>query len=352
MAASITEIKRYRQSLAVSGFGNPASKGCSVGADGSFEEIIGESRTFRDVIEQIEVVAPTDSTVLIHGETGTGKDLIARAIHALSSRNEHALVRVNCGAIPTGLMESEMFGHEKGAFTGAVERRIGRFEAAHQGTIFLDEVEDTPLELQSKLLRVLQEQEFERLGSSHTMGVNVRVVAATNGDLAEMVAEKKFRNDLYYRLNVFPITLPTLRERVEDIPLLVRHFMFRVARRLNKEIKSISPETMSVLVQYRWPGNIRELQNLIERAVILTRGRTLEVPVSWLNSARVPAIQANSSTLETVEREHILHILHATNWVIGGPNGAADRLGLKRTTLHHRMRKLSINRREPIPLFP
>jgi formate hydrogenlyase transcriptional activator len=258
-------------------------------------------------------------------------------------------VKVNCAAIPTGLLESEFFGHERGAFTGAIDRRIGRFELAHQGTIFLDEVEDIPLELQSKLLRVLQEQEFERLGSSRTQRVDVRVVAATNTDLAELVAERKFRNDLYYRLNVFPITVPPLRERPEDIPLLVHFFANRFAQQMKKKIESVSKETMAALVSYNWPGNIRELQNLVERGVILSRSPTLEIPLTELKrSTRLPGTQSNSSTtLESVERDHILRVLSETRWVIGGPSGAAARLGMNRTTLNHRMRKLGISRPQP-----
>jgi formate hydrogenlyase transcriptional activator len=286
---------------------------------------------------------------LIYGETGTGKELIAHAIHNLSQRRERTLVKVNCAAIPTGLLESEFFGHERGAFTGAIDRRIGRFELAHQGTIFLDEVEDIPLELQSKLLRVLQEQEFERLGSSRTQRVDVRVVAATNTDLAELVAERKFRNDLYYRLNVFPITVPPLRERPEDIPLLVHFFANRFAQQMKKKIESVSKETMAALVSYNWPGNIRELQNLVERGVILSRSPTLEIPLTELKrSTRLPGTQSNSSTtLESVERDHILRVLSETRWVIGGPSGAAARLGMNRTTLNHRMRKLGISRPQP-----
>jgi formate hydrogenlyase transcriptional activator len=314
----------------------------------NFEEIIGTSSALRRVLQEVETVAATDSTVLIYGETGTGKELIARAIHNLSPRKERTLVKVNCGAIPTGLLESEMFGHERGAFTGAIERRVGRFELANRGTIFLDEVEDIPLELQPKLLRVLQEQEFERLGSSRTTRVDVRVVAATNTDLSQMVAEKKFRSDLFYRFNVFPISLPPLRERPDDIPLLVNFFANKFAQRMRKSIERIPTETMSALTAYNWPGNIRELQNLIERAVILTRGSVLEIPLGELKqSAKAGSNQNNASTLEAVEREHILRMLGETNWVIGGPTGAAARLGLNRTTLNNRMRKLGIARPRP-----
>jgi formate hydrogenlyase transcriptional activator len=311
-----------------------------------FEDIIGNSSALRRVLQEVETVAPADSTVLIIGETGTGKELIARAIHNLSARRDRTLVKVNCAAIPTGLLESELFGHEKGAFTGANDRRIGRFELAHQGTIFLDEVGDIPPELQPKLLRVLQEQEFERLGSSKTIRVDARVVAATNVDLARLVDEKKFRSDLYYRLNVFPIHLPPLRERPEDIPMLVHFFANKYAQRMKKPIERIPTETMAALTAYRWPGNIRELQNLIERAVILTRGRVLEVPLTELKqSAKVITNHSDGAvTLENVEREHILRILRESNWVIGGPKGAAARLGLHRTTLNTRIRKLGITR--------
>jgi len=314
----------------------------------NFEEIIGNSSALRRVLQEVETVAATDSTVLICGESGTGKELVARAIHNLSARRERTLVKVNCAAIPMGLLESELFGHERGAFTGAIERRVGRFELAHQGTIFLDEVGDIPLELQPKLLRVLQEQEFERLGNSRTTQVNVRVVAATNVDLAQMVAEKKFRSDLYYRLNVFPITLPPLRERHDDIPVLVHFFASRFAQQMKKPIERIPAETMAALTAYSWPGNIRELQNLIERAVILSRGRVLEVPLAELKqSARAANDQAEAATLEAVERAHILRVLAETNRVIGGPSGAAARLGLNRTTLNNRLRKLNITRPRP-----
>ncbi|HEY6803086.1 MAG TPA: sigma 54-interacting transcriptional regulator [Pyrinomonadaceae bacterium] len=312
----------------------------------NFEEIIGSSPALRLALDDVQTVAPTDSTVLIFGETGTGKELIARALHNLSGRSEHPLVKVNCAAIPTGLLESEMFGHERGAFTGAVEQRKGRFELAHRGTIFLDEVEEIPLELQPKLLRVLQEHEFERLGSGKTIHVDVRVIAATNADLAEMVAEKKFRSDLYYRLNVFPIALPSLRERAEDISLLVHFFAQRFAQQMKKSIKSIPSETLARLTAYSWPGNIRELQNLIERAVILSRGTVLEVPLSELkksSNGTVPSLIA-PNTLEAVEREHIMKTLRETGWVIGGNAGAAARLGLNRTTLNNRLRKLGIAR--------
>src|SRR5215468_7108624 len=321
----------------------------------NFEEIIGESPALKKVLEQIQTVAPTDSTILLLGETGTGKELIARAIHNLSTRRERTLVKVNCAAVPTGLLESELFGHEKGAFTGAISHRVGRFELAHQGTIFLDEVEDIPLELQSKLLRVLQEHEFERLGSSRTMRVDVRVVAATNTDLSELVAQRAFRNDLYYRLNVFPIQIPALRERHEDIPLLVRYFVQRFSRSLNKEVEYIPADAMDALVRYSWPGNVRELENLIERAVLLSPGKELRIPRSELKSDAPIAAEENSfapsatlamniSTLEEAERQHIMRALKQTQWRIAGPKGAATVLGMKRTTLQARMRKLGIRR--------
>jgi formate hydrogenlyase transcriptional activator len=314
----------------------------------NFRQIIGHSLTLKRALQDAQTVAPTDSNVLILGETGTGKELIARAIHDLSARKDHTLVKVNCAAIPTGLLESEMFGHERGAFTGAIEQRKGRFELAHKGTLFLDEVEDIPLDLQPKLLRVLQEQEFERLGSSRTITVDVRVVAATNADLSQMVSEKKFRSDLYYRLNVFPITLPPLRERKEDIPLLVHFFAQRFAHHMKKPIERIATETVTALTAYSWPGNIRELENLIERAVILSRGTVLEVPLAELKRNEKISLNHNGanngSALEVVEREHILRVLRETNWVIGGTSGAAVRLGLRRTTLNHRMSKLGISR--------
>jgi len=309
----------------------------------NFEEIIGESAVLKSILKQVETVAPTDSTVLIQGETGTGKELIARAIHNLSQRRERTFVKVNCAAIPTGLLESELFGHERGAFTGAIAQKIGRFELANGGTVFLDEVGDIPLELQPKLLRVLQEHEFERLGSTRTTRVDVRVVAATNRDLPRMVANREFRSDLYYRLNVFPVVVPHLRERREDIPTLVRYFAQKYARRLNKRIETIPAETMDALTRYYWPGNIRELENLIERAAIISPGPTLRVPVAELKS-QPEAPARGMATLEVAEREHILHALRETNWVLGGPHGAATRLGMKRTTLQSRMRKLGIAR--------
>ena len=309
----------------------------------NFEEIIGESAALKRILKQVETVAPTDSTVLIQGETGTGKELIARAIHNLSKRRERTFVKMNCAAIPTGLLESELFGHERGAFTGAIAQKVGRFELAHGGTLFLDEVGDVPLELQSKLLRVLQEQEFERLGSNRTIRVDVRLVAATNRDLALMVTDKLFRSDLYYRLNVFPITAPPLRERPEDIPLLVRYFAQKYARLMNKQIETIPAGAMTALAKYHWPGNIRELENLIERSVILSQGPDLHAPLGEL---KVPATPAHNgaATLEAAEREHIQRVLRETNWVIGGPSGAATRLGMKRTTLQSKIRKLGISR--------
>ncbi len=312
----------------------------------NFEEIVGRSAALRKVLQDIETVAPTDSTVLIYGETGTGKELIARAIHNLSTRGRNAFVKLNCAAIPTGLLESELFGHEKGAFTGAVAQRIGRFELAHRGTVFLDEIGEIPLELQPKLLRVLQEREFERLGSSRTLTSDARLIAATNRDLTEMVEERQFRADLFYRLNVFPVQVPPLRERPEDIPLLVRHFVQQFARRMGKVVDTIPSDTMSALVRYYWPGNIRELQNLIERAVILSSGPVLKVPVGDLQRQAAPAAAASgkSETLEEAERRHILNTLEATGWVISGPRGAAHTLGMKRSTLQARMEKLGIRR--------
>jgi formate hydrogenlyase transcriptional activator len=308
-----------------------------------FEQIIGNSPALESVLEQVEQVAPTDSTVLIQGETGTGKELIARAIHNLSARFGRAFIKLNCAAIPFDLLESELFGHERGAFTGAIAQKIGRFELADKGTLFLDEVGDIPPALQPKLLRVLQEQEFERLGSTRTHQVDVRLVAATNRNLVDMVKRNEFRSDLYYRLNVFPIPLPPLRERRKDIPALVEHFAEIYARRMGKEIERIAPETMSALVSYQWPGNIRELQNFIERSVILTSGNVLQAPLSSLNAAASTESQ-EAVTLEEAERDHIRKILEQTRWVVSGPNGAAARLGIKRSTLYFRMQKLGISR--------
>jgi formate hydrogenlyase transcriptional activator len=308
-----------------------------------FEQIVGNSSALEAVLEQAERVAPTDSTVLIEGETGTGKELIARVIHNLSSRFGRPFIKLNCAAIPFDLLESELFGHEKGAFTGAVAQKIGRFELADKGTLFLDEVGDIPAPLQPKLLRVLQEQEFERLGGTRTHQVDVRLVAATNRNLAEMVKRNEFRSDLYYRLNVFPIPLPPLRARREDIPELVRHFVEIYARRMDKQIEEIAPETMAALTAYQWPGNIRELQNFIERSVILSSGNQLCPPLASLQATAQTAA-AEVITLEDAEREHILKILEQTRWVVAGPNGAAARLGMKRSTLYFRMQKLGISR--------
>lgn len=305
-----------------------------------FEGIVGSSMVLCDVLNQIRTVAPTDSTVLIEGETGTGKELIAHAIHANSRRRDRPFVKLNCAAIPLGLLESELFGHEKGAFTGAVAQKLGRFEAANGGTLFLDEIGDIPLELQAKLLRVLQEQEFERLGSTYTHRVNVRVVAATNQDLSRLVAEKKFRMDLYYRINVFPIALPPLRQRLEDIPMLVAHFVHTYAERMTRQIEKITSDAMEALVRYPWPGNIRELQNCIERAVILTNGNTLQLPPLPSNAATL----TGAVTLADAERDHILTALRESNWVVGGAAGAAARLGVKRTTLISKMRKRGLSR--------
>ena len=308
-----------------------------------FEQIIGNSRALELVLEQVEQVAPTDSTVLVQGETGTGKELVARALHNLSSRCGRPFIKLNCAAIPFDLLESELFGHEKGAFTGAIAQKIGRFELADKGTLFLDEVGDIPLALQPKLLRVLQEQEFERLGSGRTHQVDVRLVAATHRNLVEMVKRNEFRSDLYYRLNVFPIPLPPLRARREDIPALVEHFVEIYARRMGKQIDQIPPETMSELISYAWPGNIRELQNFIERSVILSSGTVLRPPLSSLKSAATTEVQ-EAVTLEEAERDHIRKILEQTRWVVSGPNGAAARLGIKRSTLYFRMQKLGISR--------
>jgi DNA-binding NtrC family response regulator len=313
----------------------------------NFGDIVGTSAGLRAVLEQVQVVAQTDSTVLINGETGTGKELVARAIYKISSRSNRAFVKLNCAAIPSGLLESELFGHEKGAFTGAVAQRIGRFELANGGTLFLDEVGDIPLELQPKLLRVLQEQEFERLGSTRTIRADVRLVAATNRDLVQLTAEKQFREDLYFRLNVFPIRIPPLREREGDIPLLVRHYVCKYVQRMNKQIETIPEPAMAQLCHYSWPGNVRELQNFIERAVILTPGRVLEVQTRELPE---PITSTTATRLETVLREHILRVLREARGVIGGRRGAALRLGVKRTTLMSKLRKLGISREEYIPV--
>jgi PAS domain S-box-containing protein len=323
-----------------------------------FEEIVGKSSALQKVLKEIETVGPTDSTVLIYGETGTGKELIARAIHNLSSRESHAFVKVNCAAIPTGLLESELFGHEKGAFTGAISQRIGRFELAHHGTVFLDEIGEVPLELQPKLLRVLQEREFERLGNSRTQSTDARLVAATNRDLSVMVAEQKFRSDLFYRLNVFPLYVPALRERPEDVPLLVRHFAELFSRRMNKVVKTIPPETMNALMRYDWPGNVRELQNVIERAVILSTRGVLRVSIAELNAkgnaepgSKAPVAQTRKRTRLTIpplNRDQVLRALQESGGRVGGTDGAAARLGLKRTTLIAHLKRLAIDPRTVI----
>ena len=320
--------------------------------DRRFQQVIGNSPALEAVLELVERVAPTGSTVLIQGETGTGKELIAQAIHNISSRCGRPFIRLNCAAIPLDLLESELFGHEKGAFTGDIAQKIGRFELADKGTLFLDEVGDIPSALQPKLLRVLQEQEFERLGSGRTHQVDVRLVAATNRDLTEMMSRGEFRSDLYYRLNVFPVLLPPLRERREDIPALVAHFVERFGRRMSREIEHIPSETMSALSSYSWPGNIRELQNLIERAVILSNDGVLPNPLPAAGARRVtvvaPATAVSATSVATTLRDSeyalILSTLEGVGWVIGGPKGAAEKLGLRRTTLIHRMQKLGISR--------
>ena len=313
--------------------------------EADFQGIVGKSSTLRQLLEMVKTVAPSDSTVLLLGETGTGKELIARAIHNRSGRRERTLVKVNCAAIPTGLLESELFGHERGAFTGAIAQKVGRLELADGGSLFLDEIGDIPLELQPKLLRVLQEREFERLGSTRTKKVDVRVVAATHRDLETMIVDKQFRSDLYYRLNVFPITIPPLRERPEDIPLLVQHFVQQTARNMNKAIDTISCDTMDALTQYSWPGNIRELENVIERAVILSPGPVLRLSIRDLHTRIAPGHNhERNQTLEEVQRKHIVTTLKQTRWVLSGPRGAATRLGLHRATLYFRMKKLGIVR--------
>ena len=310
----------------------------------NFEEIVGSSPALKRVLKEVQTVAATDSTVLILGESGSGKELVARALHNLSNRRDRTFVKLNCAAIPTGLLESELFGHEKGAFTGAIATKIGRFELADRGTLLLDEVGEIPLELQVKLLRVLQEQEFERLGSTKTVHVNVRILAATNRDLARLVEEQKFRNDLYYRLKVFPITVPSLRERAEDIPLLVRHFAQKLAQRMKKRIETIPSEAMKALQAYPWPGNVRELENFVERAVILTQGQELYVSLAELKRTPSLVMDSGPTTLEQAEREHILKALRDSHWAISGPTGAATKLGMKRTTLQSKMQKLNISR--------
>jgi len=338
-AMQYREVDESRERLA----GETSYLRTEIRAERGFDEILGNTPAIRDVLRHISTVAPTNSTVLIQGETGTGKELVARAIHNLSSRRDNLFAKLNCAAIPSGLLESELFGHEKGAFTGAIAKKVGRFEVADKGTLFLDEVGDIPQELQPKLLRVLQEREFERLGSSRSIQVDVRLVAATNQDLGKMVENRSFRADLYYRLNVFPIKLPALRERREDIPLLAQHFVEHYGKQMNKKIDVVAPETMDALMRYDWPGNIRELQNFIERAVILSQTKTLAAPIIELTRARESSSGA-PVTLEDAEREHILLALRETQWVLGGSGGAANRLGMPRTTLIYKMRRLGIGR--------
>ena len=316
-----------------------------------FEGMVGSSLPLKRTLEQIVTVASTDATVLIQGETGTGKELVARAVHNLSLRRDRQFVRFNCAAIPLGLLESELFGHEKGAFTGAVARKVGRFEAANKGTLFLDEIGDVPLELQAKLLRVLQEREFERLGSNQTQQVNVRLVAATHRDLKRMVNEGRFRGDLYFRLNIFPVAVPPLRERRDDVPSLVKFFAEDCVRRINRRVKTISADTMRILTEYDWPGNVRELQNFIERAVILSPGSELRAPVEDLDWSKQVS-QPQTETLAQAEHGHILKALKESGWVVGGPKGAARKLGLKRTTLIGKMRKMGILRSTEAVLPP
>jgi formate hydrogenlyase transcriptional activator len=312
--------------------------------EGQFPEIIGDSAALKQVLDQVATVAASEATVLILGETGTGKELVAHAIHRMSRLKDGPFIKVNCAAIPTGLLESELFGHEKGAFTGAISRKIGRIELAHGGTLFLDEVGEIPIELQPKLLRVLQDQEFERLGSNHTVKVKVRVVAATNRNLSESIAQGEFRSDLFYRLNVFPIRVPSLRERREDIPLLIRHFVHKFARRMDRYIETIPKETMKALMGWDWPGNIRELENLMERSVILSERNALRVPLSELQTPSKSRTEEGDRTLDTAERQHIIRVLRETRGVLSGPEGAARRLGLKRTTLQSKMQRLGITR--------
>ncbi|NWF86057.1 MAG: sigma-54-dependent Fis family transcriptional regulator [Bryobacteraceae bacterium] len=313
-------------------------------SDGTAESMVGESPAFQEILRAVRVVAPTDAAVLIQGETGTGKELVARAIHDLSSRRTRPFVMVNCAAIPATLLESELFGHEKGSFTGAIAQKIGRFEMAHQGTLFLDEIGEIPLELQPKLLRALQEQEFERLGGARTTRVDVRIVAATNRDLRQMVDEGKYRGDLYYRLHVFPLTVPPLRERREDIPLLTRYFTQRYAKKMNRAIDEIPPGTIEALMKHNWPGNIRELQHLVERSVILSPGRVLQIAVPDAAPGTSPAMRVPFVRDENPDREKILEALRLSGGIVGGAEGAAARLGLRRTTLQSRMKKLGIAR--------
>ena len=346
---------RAAQSTSSASFSTVTSRGRhatnSKGANDGFAGIVGASEALREVLDLVRTVAPANSTALIEGETGTGKELIARAIHEHSTRRDRPFVKLNCAAIPVGLLESELFGHERGAFTGAVARKVGRFEAADRGTLFLDEIGDIPRELQPKLLRVLQEGEFERLGSTQTLRVDVRLIAATNCDLAALVSKKRFRSDLYYRLNVFPITVPPLRDRLQDISLLVMHFVRVYSDQMGKYIDEVPAEVMEALLRYRWPGNIRELQNFIERSVLLTSGNILRPPLANL---KAPAENESSEavTLEETERNHIRKILGQSRWVVAGPQGAASRLGIKRSTLYSRMRKLGISRSDGKPPIP
>jgi formate hydrogenlyase transcriptional activator len=340
------EIEALKQRLA----GEKKYLEGEIHSEGIFEEIIGDSPALKQVLNQAATVAPSDATVLILGETGTGKELIARAIHRLSGRKHAPFIKLNCAAIPTGLLESELFGHERGAFTGAISQKVGRMELADGGTLFLDEVGEIPLELQPKLLRVLQDHEFERLGSNHTIKVNLRLIAATNRDLAKGMAQHEFRADLFYRLSVFPIRVPPLRERQEDIPLLVRYFVHKFAARMERHIETIPKETMKMLAAWPWPGNIRELENLMERSVILSDGNALRVPLTEMRTEGWLPISgpdpSEDQSLDSAEREHILRVLRETGGILSGPDGAARRLGLKRTTLQSKMQRLKITRAE------